>query len=262
MGASLNIIDIMALGFNGVFYIAILMTLTICTTYFIGRKLGFGEKYSLLMSAGNAVCGSSAIGSVSPVIKAKDSDKVIAITIVNVTGTILMILLPLITSILYNNDVLQSSALIGGILQSVGQVIGSAKFIGDPVVELATVFKIIRIIFLVVVVLVFAKIEVNEENKEEIAHHHKPTHKVRIPWFIIGFFIICILNSIGIIPGTLGRTFKWISSNFEIIALAGIGMRVKIGDLVKEGPKAMLYGGLVGACQIIFAISLINIFIK
>jgi len=87
----------------------------------------------------------SAIGSVSPVIKAKDSDKVIAITIVNVTGTILMILLPLITSILYNNDVLQSSALMGGILQSVGQVIGSAKFIGDPVVELATVFKIIRI---------------------------------------------------------------------------------------------------------------------
>ena len=173
-----------------------------------------------------------------------------------------MILLPLITSILYNNDVLQSSALMGGILQSVGQVIGSAKFIGDPVVELATVFKIIRIIFLVVVVLVFAKIEVNEENKEEIAHHHKPTHKVRIPWFIIGFFIICILNSIGIIPGILGRTFKWISSNFEIIALAGIGMRVKIGDLVKEGPKAMLYGGLVGVCQIIFAISLINIFIK
>ncbi|RQN19773.1 putative sulfate exporter family transporter, partial [Clostridium perfringens] len=42
----------------------------------------------------------------------------------------------------------------------------------------------------------------------------------------------------------------------------GIGMRVKIGDLVKEGPKAMLYGGLVGVCQIIFAISLINIFIK
>ena len=89
------------------------------------------------------------------------------------------------------------------------------EFIGYSVVELATVFKIIRIIFLVVVVLVFAKIEVNEENKEEIAHHHKPTHKVRIPWFIIGFFIICILNSIGIIPGILGRTFKWISSNFE-----------------------------------------------
>lgn len=262
MGASLNMTDIIALGFNGVIYIAILMTLTIATTYFIGRKLGFGEKYSLLMSAGNAVCGSSAIGSVSPVIKAKDSDKVIAITIVNVTGTILMILLPVLTSILYNNDVLQTSALMGGILQSVGQVIGSAKFIGDPVVELATVFKIIRIIFLVLVVLVFAKIEVNEENKEEIAHHHKPTHKVHIPWFIIGFFIVCILNTFGMVPGIVGSTFKWISSNFEIIALAGIGMRVKIGDLVKEGPKAMLYGGLVGLCQIIFAISLISIFIK
>lgn len=153
------------------------------------KKVRLWRKVFITHVSRNAVCGSSAIGSVSPVIKAKDSDKVIAITIVNVTGTILMILLPLITSILYNNDVLQSSALMGGILQSVGQVIGSAKFIGDPVVELATVFKIIRIIFLVVVVLVFAKIEVNEENKEEIAHHHKPTHKVRIPWFIIGFLL-------------------------------------------------------------------------
>ena len=262
MGASLNIMDIMHLGIQGVLYIAILMALTIITTYFLGRKLGFNQKYSLLMSAGNAVCGSSAIGSVAPVVKAKDSDKVIAITIVNVTGTILMILLPVITAILYNNDVLQSSALMGGILQSVGQVIGSAKFIGDQVVEMATVFKIIRIIFLVVVVLIFAKIEVDEENKEEKKHHNKPTHKVNIPWFITGFFIVCILNTLGAVPGSVGHAFKWVSSNFEIIALAGIGMRVKIGDLVKEGPKAMLYGGIVGICQIIFAISLISMFIK
>lgn len=262
MGASLNIMDIMHLGFSGVLYIAILMTLTISTTYFIGRKLGFNQKYSLLMSAGNAVCGSSAIGSVAPVIKSDESDKVIAITIVNVTGTILMILLPVITAFLYKNNVMQTSALMGGILQSVGQVIGSAKFIGDNVVEMATVFKIIRIIFLVVVVLVFAKIEVEEENKDEIKHHHKPTHKVRIPWFIIGFFIVCILNTLGVVPGNVGHAFKWVSSNFEIIALAGIGMRVKISDLVKEGPKAMLYGGLVGTCQIIFAVSLISIFIK
>lgn len=127
---------------------------------------------------------------------------------------------------------------------------------------MATVFKIIRIIFLVVVVLIFAKIEIDEENKEEIKYHHKPTHKVHIPWFITGFFIVCILNTLGAVPGNVGHAFKWVSSNFEIIALAGIGMRVKIGDLVKEGPKAMLYGGIVGICQIIFAISLISMFIK
>ena len=51
------------------------MGLTILAAYWIGRKLGFGKKFSLLMGAGNAVCGSSAIATVSPVIKAESKDK-------------------------------------------------------------------------------------------------------------------------------------------------------------------------------------------
>ena len=263
MGANLNLAEIMGLGLNGLFFIVFQMTLTIVTAYLIGRKLKFNEKYCLLMASGNAVCGSSAIGATAPVVKANDSDKVIAITIVNVIGTILMILLPFITSALYNNDTLHTSAMIGGILQSVGQVIGSAKFVSDDVVNLATVFKIIRIILLLVVVLVFEKVdltayEVQHENDEVI--HIDKKRRINIPWFITGFFIICVLYTVGVIPQSISKLFKWISSNFEIIALAGIGMRVKISDLVKEGPLAMLYGGTIGICQIVFAIIFISIF--
>ncbi|MGL4771988.1 MAG: YeiH family protein [Clostridium sp.] len=280
MGASLNIMEIINLGGNGVLFIVSQMALTIFITYMIGMKLGFNKKFSLLMSAGNAVCGSSAIGATAPVIDSNESDKGISITIVNVTGTILMILLPLITAALYNNSTLESSAMMGGILQSVGQVIGSAKFIGDDVVKLATVFKIIRIILLVVVVIGFSKFtsKDNEEVKEleeemidvaeEVAideaykkkEDKKSKLKVSIPWFITGFFVVCIVNSLGLLPEVATKIFKWISSNFEIIALAGIGMRVKIKDLIKEGPKAMAYGLSVGACQIVFAVVLIKIF--
>lgn len=34
-------------------------------------------------------------------------------------------------------------------------------------------------------------------------------------------------------------------------------MRVKFKDLIKEGPKAMLYSCLTGCSQVIFAINLI-----
>lgn len=264
MGANLNITEIIGLGFNGLIFVVLQMTLTIIATYWIGRKLKFNEKYCLLMASGNAVCGSSAIGATAPVVKASDSDKIISITIVNVIGTILMILLPFITSALYNNETLQTSAMMGGILQSVGQVIGSAKFVSDDVVKLATVFKIIRIILLVAIVLIFEKIDLTADEvpheHDELIHMDKK-RKINIPWFITGFFIICILYTIGVIPQSISKIFKWISSNFEIIALAGIGMRVKIADLVKEGPLAMLYGGAVGVCQIVFAIVLISIFI-
>lgn len=270
MGANLNIMEIAELGVNGVAYIVMQMTLTILAAYFIGRKLGFNKKFSLLMSSGNAVCGSSAIGATAPVIEASESDKVISITIVNLVGTILMILLPFITSLLYNNSVVESSAMMGGALQSVGQVIGSAKFISEDVVQMATVFKIIRIILLVAVVIIFSKFDSSEESKdkseeskdksENIVKDNKKV-KVGIPWYITGFFIFSVVYTLGLMPGALSHIFKWISGNFEIIALAGIGMRVKIRDLVKEGPKAMLYGGLVAVCQIVFAIVLISIFI-
>lgn len=39
-------------------------------------------------------------------------------------------------------------------------------------------------------------------------------------------------------------------------------MRVKFRDLVKEGPKSMLFGGLVGVCQIIFAVGLIFLLLR
>lgn len=264
MGANLNMGEIAELGVNGVAFIVFQMTLTILVAYFIGRKLGFNKKFSLLMSSGNAVCGSSAIGATAPVIDANDSDKVISITVVNVIGTILMIIIPLITAIIYNNSVIESSAMIGGVLQSVGQVIGSAKFIGEDVVKMATVFKIIRIIFIVAVVFIFSKIDANDEKKNKSnkrKKNSKKSIKIGIPWYITGFFVVSLIYTLGAMPEILSHLFKWISGNFEIIALAGIGMRVKIRDLIKEGPMAILYGGLVAICQILFAITLIKVFI-
>lgn len=263
-GATLLLSDIMALGLNGLAFIACQMALTIVTAYLIGRKMGFGKKFSLLMGAGNAVCGSSAIATVSPVVKANSKDKGISITIVNVTGTILMVLLPVLTGLLYNHEVMHTSAMIGGILQSIGQVIASAQLVGGHVVETATIFKIIRIVFIVFVALVYSKMNVNSDDTKLFAkseHAEREKVKAGVPWFIIGFFIMAILNSVGLMPAALGHAAKLISQQFEIIALAAIGMRVKFRDLAAEGPKAMLYGVSVGACQIAFAFVLILVFI-
>lgn len=257
-GLTLQLTDIMGIGIQGVAFIALQMILTIAMCYFIGRRLKFTKKFSLLMCAGNAVCGSSAIGTVSPIVEADSKDKGISITIVNVTGTILMVVLPILTSLLYHHETLQTSAMIGGTLQSIGQVIASASLVNQEVVEFATIFKIVRIIFVVVVALTYAKMNLDENQllfakKEGVA----AKVKAKVPWFVIGFFIFSIINSTGILPAIISTSAKMVSSQFEIIALAAIGMRVKFADLIKEGPKAMLYGCLTGTSQIIFAFILI-----
>lgn len=267
LGGTLSINTILQLGFSGIAFILLQMALTITLTMFIGKKLGFSKHFRALMASGNAVCGSSAIGASSPVINAEDNDKGISITIVNLTGTLLMFALIPIAGFLYNFETLHTSALLGGILQSVGQVIAAGSMVNHQVLEMATIFKIVRIVFLVIVVIWLSKefhnkeIEMDTEFALEEEAYSKKKNNISVPWYIIGFFILCILFSFGLIPPEVSKTFKMISSKFEIVALAGIGMRVNISELVKQGPKASLYGLLVGLSQIVIAIVLIKFFI-
>lgn len=269
LGGTLSVKTIFQLGFNGIGFILIQMFITISAAIYLGKKLGFSKKFQSLMASGNAVCGSSAIGATAPVVEAEDAEKGISITIVNLTGTVLMFALIPIAKTLFNFDILKTSALLGGILQSVGQVVAAGSMVNEHVLEMATIFKIVRIVFLVFVVMFFAKRHSSPE-REEITNDaeyvlEKETYakekknKISVPWYIIGFFILCTLFSLGFIPVEISKTFKLISSKFEIIALAGIGMRVKIAELIAQGPKASLYGLAVGSIQVISALILIKV---
>lgn len=170
LGATLSISTIAQIGVKGVLFIVLQMSGTIIGALYIGKKLGFNQNFRFLMASGNAVCGSSAIAATAPVIDAEDKEKGIVITIVNVTGIILMFLLPAIAEFLYKSDLLKTSGMIGGILQSVGQVVASGAMVNEGVKDLSTIFKIVRIIFLVVVVFTFGHLKhktnsqiVNEE---------------------------------------------------------------------------------------------------
>ena len=53
-----------------------------------------------------------------------------------------MLTLPILSGILYGTNLLARSALIGGTLQSVGQVVASANMVNENAVQLAMLFKI------------------------------------------------------------------------------------------------------------------------
>ena len=259
LGATLSVSTIIELGFSGILFIMIQMTVTIVGAMYIGKKLGFGENFRFLMASGNAVCGSSAIAATAPVIDADDKDKGIAITIVNVTGVFLMIGLPILTKFLYGHELIKTSAMIGGTLQSVGQVVASGAMVNEATKDLATLFKIVRVILLVVVVFIFG----NMKNKSNQSSTNKETctskKRIKVPWYVIGFFITCALFSLNIISPQVSHLAKEVSSKLEIIALAAIGLRVNIKDLIKQGKAVSLYGLFVGILQVISATILIGI---
>ncbi|NCB66303.1 MAG: putative sulfate exporter family transporter [Bacilli bacterium] len=261
-------------GLKGFVFIILQMGLTIFIAYNLGKYFGFGKRFSLLMGAGNAVCGSSAIGTVSPIVQADNKEKGISITIVNLTGTALMVLLPVLGSILYGSDTLRTSALIGGTVQSVGQVVAAAKLVNDEVVTLATVFKLMRVLLIIGVAVLYGRMNMNEgeslftrkkraeitASEESGASTTPAAVSYGVPWFLTGFVVFFLIRSFIGVPDSALIASKAISTQFEVAALAAIGMRVKFADIIKEGPKAMLYGLTVGAAQVLMAFALIRMF--
>ena len=261
-------------GIKGFVFILLQMGLTIFVTYRLGKVFGFGKRFSLLMGAGNAVCGSSAIGTVSPIVQADNKEKGISITIVNLTGTALMVLLPVLGAVLYGSDTLRTSALIGGTVQSVGQVVAAAKLVNDDVVTLATVFKLMRVLLIIGVAVLYGRMNMNEgeslftrkkraeitASEESGASATPAAVSYGVPWFLTGFVVFFLIRSFIGVPDSALIASKAISTQFEVAALAAIGMRVKFADIIKEGPKAMLYGLTVGAAQVVMAVVLIRVF--
>jgi uncharacterized integral membrane protein (TIGR00698 family) len=267
-------------GLKGFVFIVLQMSLTIFITYNLGKYFGFGKRFSLLMCAGNAVCGSSAIGTVSPIVQADNKEKGISITIVNLTGTALMILLPILGAVLYGSDTLRISALIGGTVQSVGQVVAAAKLVNDDVVTLATVFKLMRVLLIIGVAVLYGRMNMDEgeplftRKKRAVVAAGEAAEAAGaagaaaspsavsygVPWFLTGFVVFFLIRSFIGVPDSVLVASKTISTQFEVAALAAIGMRVKFADIIHEGPKAMLYGLTVGAAQVVIAIALIRFF--
>ncbi|MGY3766484.1 YeiH family protein [Vagococcus vulneris] len=265
LGMTVTFQTISTLGLNGIGYIIVQMTTTIVGVYVIGHQLNFSKRMTLLMAGGNAVCGSSAIGAIAPEIHAGEEEKGQIITLVNLLGTILMLLLPILATQLYPQEVITQSAMIGGILQSVGQVVASANMVSQDVVTYATLFKIMRIIMLVAVVYIFGKIadkDTSAMTETFNNHAEQPTKKFKLPlpWYVLGFLLCCLLNSFVSIPTIVSQISHSISGWFEITALAAIGLRLDFSRFFKEGKRFLIFGLSVGVLQVISAIIWIFIF--
>ena len=255
LGFTVTFQTISHLGFNGLGYIIAMMATVISATILIGKRLGFSDNMSTMMAGGNAVCGSSAIGAIAPSIGAKDDEKGQVITLVNLLGTVMMLTLPFLGTMLYGKDLLANSALLGGTLQSVGQVVAGASLINPETVSYAMLFKITRIIFLVVVVFVFQQ-RAQKQGTAQVQH----LKKVSVPWYVIAFLSVCILNSCVKLPQFFNDGAHQIGTWFETIALAAIGLRLDFKTFMKVGLSFLTYGLLVGIVQTLAALVLIHLF--
>lgn len=256
MGLTVTLRTISSLKIQGAVFIICQMTATILFVLWIGsRLLKVSNESSMLMASGNAVCGSSAIAAVAPAIGASDDQRRTAVATVSLSGVILLFLLPVIGPTVFHNNNLLIGGLIGGTVQSVGQVVGTAALVNPTVVTYATLFKMLRVIMLSVVVLIFSRFA----NRSKAQSEQIASKKFSIPWFVAVFIVFVIVNSFISLPTLVNQSAKSVASFFGVVNLAGIGLNLKWQTIKNSGQKFMLYGLLTVIFQVLFAIFMIKI---
>ncbi len=243
LGASLSINTIMSVG--KMTFFVMLFTFAMCFGggYFIRKIFGLNWKLSNLISAGTGICGGSAIAAIAPVIDAEDKDIAFAMSSTFIFDMVMVALYPIMGRALGMSDIAYG-IWAGTSVNDTASVVASGYAFSEIAGDFATMVKLTRTIAIIPTVLVFAFIGTRIKQKElKEAHKGQKVNLVKIvPWFIGGFLLLAVLNSVGFIPVVASGVIKSTSKFLMVTALAAIGLSTSLTDFKKAGLRPMFYG--------------------
>jgi len=226
-------------------FFVMLFTFAMCfgAGYFIRKLFGLNWKLSNLISAGTGICGGSAVAAIAPVIDADDKDIAFAMSSTFLFDMVMIALYPLMGKALGMTDIAYG-IWAGTSVNDTASVVASGYAFSEAAGDFATMVKLTRTIAIIPTVLVFAWIGIRVKRKElQASGDSKKVNMMKIiPWFIGGFLLLAIVNSVGLIPATVSGGLKTASKFLMVTALAAIGLNTSIIDFKNAGLKPMFYG--------------------
>lgn len=260
LGSSLSIGTILTVGKLSI--LVMIFTLITCFGggYIIGRLLGLNWKLSNLISAGTGICGGSAIAAIAPVIEAEEKDIAYAMSATFLFDIMMILLFPIMGNWLGLSD-MAYGLWAGTAVNDTSSVVAAGYAFSEAAGDFATMVKLTRTLSIIPVVVVFGVINARLKQKElsssevESSIQKKVNISSVIPWFILGFIALAIINSLGIIPPAISNIMKELSKFLMISALASIGLNTNFNEMRKSGFTPMLHGFIISALVVIVAIT-------
>jgi uncharacterized integral membrane protein (TIGR00698 family) len=275
VGIRLSFFDVVKLGAWGIPVVATIILVALVLTIAFARALGLSDRLGILAAASTAICGVTAALSIGPVIEAEESE--VAYTVANVTlfGLVAMLTYPYLAHALFGSSSGSVGLFLGTGIHDTSQVLGAALsykeiFRDDRALQVATVTKLTRNVFLVAVVPALAYL-----HARRTGHAGGRVSVARLfPLFVLGFLAMAIVRSVGDAELSTGgralalwdreawqRVTKTVGEGWGSAALgtamAGVGLSTNLKSFRAMGLKPLVVGGLsaglVGALALILA---------
>ena len=195
-----------------------------------------------LVGFGTAICGSSAIAALAPSINKNKEDVGVAMAVVNLYGTIGMLVLPLLLTA-FSFSTLHSSLILGGTLHSVGNVVGAGYAMTSEIGEQSLAIKLARVALLSPGLIFFNYLTQRNSGKNWKQY-------LQLPWYLWAFIAITIIVSIFDFPKLVIDGASEIGKVILTFAMIAIGLRVSFAALLQSGKRGLVFGLLLFIIQL------------
>lgn len=233
LGLRLTFADIGSLGFGVVALVILGVILTIATGVAISYTLGRRLKFGLLTGGAVGICGASAALAIASVLpKSETSERDVAFTVIAVTtlSTISMVIYPIIANAI-GLDHKTTGVLLGATIHDVAQVVGAGFSVSDQSGNVATVIKLFRVSLLVPILLIMALLFKSDS---------KAAGTGIVPWFIVGFVVAILVNSLDWLPTSIHDALSALSTWLLIAGIVAIGIKTSLKSLKDVGGTALI----------------------
>ena len=233
------------------------------------KKLKIPTRMAYLISIGSTVCGTTAIMATAPVIKANKSEVSYAIANITLFGILSMLIYPYFANHYFDGEPMLIGLFLGTSIHETSQVAAAGliydqQFNSPETLNIATVTKLIRNTFLIIMIPLFAFLY----NRNNTSKQNYSLLKI-FPYFVLGFVGMIIVRNLGdqlfISNNNWIETIDVIKSSSKIfltMAMAAIGLSTNLKDIKNMGYKPFVVGFIGMATVGLVCIFTIEIFTK
>jgi uncharacterized integral membrane protein (TIGR00698 family) len=243
LGIRITLGQVSHLGMSVGLMLILAVALTIGAGLLLARMLNRPVEEGILSGGSVGICGASAamaISSVLPQTRENERFTLLAVVGVTVLSTTAMVIYPFFLHLLGMSPI-QSGIFLGGTIHDVAQVVAAGMMMGQDAGDAATVVKLFRVVLLMPVVLLIAFAYRKRGAVSTAVGSGK--HKVPlVPTFLIGFVVLVLIASTGMVPAALVSAANSVSRWCLVIAISAAGVKTSFEDLKKLGwqPVVML----------------------
>jgi uncharacterized integral membrane protein (TIGR00698 family) len=244
LGFSMDLPTVLRLGLQGSLFAAVSIAATLWMGNWLGRRFHLEGRTSVLLSAGTAICGGSAIAAVSSVIGADEAETAVSIGAVFLFNAAALYLFPLVGHGLGLSQS-QFGLWAGVAIHDISSVVGAGMAYGPEALATATAVKLSRTLWIVPLTLYFAAAARRAVSASGGRTVGRPSGDAQRPWFIALFLLASLLRSLAPFVSNWSAQASWAAGKGMVIVLFLIGSSLSPASLQAVGWRALGMAGIL-----------------